>query len=101
MQGKDDHLTVINRSYGQGRGRILRTFLVLSAIHQKPVIIQQIRANRDNPGLHAQPLKGLEALAHMTGAKIEGIRMGSQTVHTTFQKRGEHRSEGFTETSSV
>jgi RNA 3'-terminal phosphate cyclase len=74
MQGKDDHLTVINGSYGQGGGRILRTFLALSAIHQKPVTLQHIRSNRSNPGLYPQPLKGLEALAHITGVKIEGIR---------------------------
>lgn len=74
MQSKDDHLTVINGSYGEGGGRILRTFLALSAIHQKPVTLQHIRSNRSNPGLHLQPLKGLEALAHMTGVKIEGVR---------------------------
>jgi RNA 3'-terminal phosphate cyclase (GTP) len=101
MQGKDDHLTVIHGCYGQGGGRILRTFFALSAIHQKPVAIQHIRANRNNPGLRPQPLKGLEALAHMTLAKREGVRNGSPTVHWAFQKRGERRSEGSTETSSV
>jgi RNA 3'-terminal phosphate cyclase len=74
MQGKDDHPTVVNGSHGQGGGRISRTFLALSAIHQKPVTLQHLRANRNNPGIHPQPLKGLEALAHITGVKIEGIR---------------------------
>jgi RNA 3'-terminal phosphate cyclase len=74
MQSKDDHLTVINGSYGEGGGRILRTFLGLSTIHQKPVPLQHIRANPNNPRLRPQPLKGLEALAHMTGVKIEGVR---------------------------
>jgi RNA 3'-terminal phosphate cyclase (ATP) len=101
MQGKDDHLTVINESYGQGGGRILRTFLALSAIHQKPVAIQHIRANRNNPGLWPQPLKELETLAHSMGAKIKGVSMDSPRVHYAFQKRGERRSEGSMETSSV
>jgi len=101
MKGKDDHLTVIHGSYGKGGGRILRTFLALSATHQKPVTLQHIRANRNNPGLCLQPLKGVEPLPYCTGAKIEGSRMGSQTVHYTFKKRGERRLEGSMETSSV
>jgi RNA 3'-terminal phosphate cyclase (ATP) len=88
MQGKDDHLTVINGSYGEGGGRILRTFLALSAIHQKPVTLQHIRSNRSNPGLNPQPLKGLEALAHITGVKIEGGRNGSQTINFVSHKTG-------------
>jgi RNA 3'-terminal phosphate cyclase len=101
MQGKDDHLTVINESYGQGGGRILRTFLALSAIHQKPVTLQYLRANRSNPGLHLQPLKGVEPLPHCTGAKIKDVSMDSPRVRCAFQKRGERQSEGSMETSSV
>ena len=101
MQGKDDHLTVINGSYGQGGGRILRTFLAVSTLHQKPVTLQYLRANQSNPGLHPQPLKRLEALTHRTGAKIEGGSMGFQRVRYAFQKRGERRSEGSMETSSA
>ena len=92
MQGKDDHLTVINGSYGQGGGRILRTFLALSAIHQKPVTIQHIRANRNNPGLWPQPLKGLEALAHSIGAKIKGVSMDSQGS-TTLSRKEENANQ--------
>jgi len=85
MQGKDDHLTVVNGSYGQGGGRILRSFLALSASHHKPVTLQHKRANRNLPGLGPQSLRGLEALAHITVTKIEGVRNGFQTVHTAFQ----------------
>ena len=101
MQGEHDHLTIIGESYGQGGGRILRSFLALSAIHQKPFAIQHIRTNRNLPGFDPQPLRRLEALTHTTLAKIEGIWKDSQTVHTTFQKRGERRSEGSMETLSV
>jgi RNA 3'-terminal phosphate cyclase len=85
MQGKNDYLTVVHGSYGQRRGRILRTFLALSAIHQKPAAIHHIRANRNHPGFDPQPLRGLEALAHITVAKIDGVRKDSKTVHTAFQ----------------
>jgi RNA 3'-terminal phosphate cyclase (ATP) len=101
MQGKDDQLMVIQGSYWQGGGRSLRTFLAISAIHQKPVTLQYLRANRSNPGLHLQPLKGVEPLPDCTGAKIEGVSMGSARVRYAFQKRGERRSEGSMETSSV
>jgi RNA 3'-terminal phosphate cyclase (GTP) len=74
MQGKGDHLTIIDGLYGQGGGRISRTFLALSAIHQKPATLQHIRANRNNPRLRPQHLKGVEALAHVTGAKIKRAR---------------------------
>ena len=88
MQVKDDHLTLIDGSYGEGGGQILRTSLALSAILQKPVTIRHIRANRNNPGLRPQHLKGVEALAHITGAKVEGARIGSQTVSFVPQKAG-------------
>jgi len=100
MQGKDDHLTIIDGSYGQGGGQTLRKSLALSAIDRKPPTILDIRADRNNPGLRPQPLKGLKALVHVSRAKVDGVRMGSPTVHTAFQKRGEHRSEKFTEISS-
>ena len=101
MQGKDDPLTIIDGSYGQGGGQTLRKSLVLSAIHRKPATLLDIRANRNNPGLHPQPLKRLEALTHSTGARIERVSMGFQRVRYAFQKRGERRSEGSMETSSA
>jgi len=85
MQGKDDHLTVVNGSYGPGGGRILRSFLALSATHHKPVTLQHIRANRNLPGLGPQSLRGVKALAYMALTKIEGVRNGFQTVRTPFQ----------------
>ena len=85
MQGKDDQLTIIDGSYGQGRGRISRTFLALSATHHKPVTLQHIRANRNPPGFDPLPLRGVKALAYIALRKIEGVRNGFQTVHYPFQ----------------
>ena len=100
MQDKDDHLTIIDGSYGQGGGQTLRKSLALSAIHRKPSTLLDLRADRNNRSLGPQPLMGLKALVHVSRAKVDGVRMGSPTVHSAFQKRGEHRSEEFTETSS-
>ena len=85
MQGKDDHLTVVNGSYGPGGGRILRSFLALSATHHKLVTLQHILANRNHPGFDPLPLRGVKAVAYMVLRKIEGVRNGFQTVHTAFQ----------------
>ena len=101
MQGKDDHLTIIDGSYGQGGGQTLRKSLALSAIHRKPATLLDIRAKRNNPHLRPQPFKGLKALVHVPRTRGDGVGMGSQTVQTAFQKRGERQSEGSMETSSA
>jgi RNA 3'-terminal phosphate cyclase (ATP) len=44
---------VIDGSYGEGGGQILRTFLAQSAIVQRPVAIGRILARRPKPGLAA------------------------------------------------
>jgi RNA 3'-phosphate cyclase len=80
MEGPDQRMTVIDGSYGEGGGQILRTSLALAALLKKPVTIHHIRAKREKPGLRPQHLKGVEALAQITGARVEGARLGSDMV---------------------
>ena len=85
----------IDGSYGEGGGQILRTSLALSAILRKPFTIRQIRSRRKNPGLQAQHLEAVEALARITEADTEGVRLGSQQI-TFYPKTivpGEYRFE--------
>lgn len=70
----------IDGSHGEGGGQILRTGLAYSAILKKPVKITRIRAGRKNPGLQPQHLKSIEALAEITKAKTEGVKIGSKTI---------------------
>lgn len=70
----------IDGSYGEGGGQILRTALALSAILGKPVEVHNIRAGRKNPGLQAQHLCAVKALAQISGAKVEGAEPGSQSL---------------------
>ncbi len=70
----------IDGSYGEGGGQILRTALALSAILKRPFTIHHIRSKRMNPGLQAQHLEAVEALAQITEAKTEGVKFGSQTI---------------------
>ena len=78
IQGKS--LIEIDGSYGEGGGQILRTALALSAILRKPFTIYHIRSKRKNPGLQAQHLEAVKALARMTEAETEGVKFGSQII---------------------
>ncbi len=70
----------LDGSYGEGGGQILRTALAYSAIFKTPVRIRNIRANRKKPGLGIQHLVGVNAMARISGARIEGNSIGSQIV---------------------
>ncbi len=72
-------LTIDGR-YGEGGGQILRTALTLSAIHKVPVHIDHIRGNRRKPGLRPQHLIAVDALATITGARVEGAKVDSHEI---------------------
>ncbi len=76
----EQKLIEIDGCYGEGGGQILRTALALSAVLKKPFAIHNIRSKRKNPGLQAQHLEAVEALARMTEAQTEGVRFGSQEI---------------------
>jgi len=70
----------IDGSYGEGGGQILRSSLALSAILKRPIKISKIRAGRKKPGLAAQHLTGVNAIAKITDAEVEGVEIGSQSL---------------------
>lgn len=70
----------IDGSMGEGGGQILRSALALSAITQRPIKIDKIRANRDKPGLARQHLCALRAIGEICGAKIKGDALRSQSI---------------------
>lgn len=73
-------MIVIDGSYGEGGGQVLRTSLSLSALLGRPVRIENIRARRPKPGLAAQHLTGVRAVARICQAQVEGAELGSQTL---------------------
>ena len=73
-------MLTINGSHGEGGGQVLRTTLALAALTGQAVRIDNIRAGRRKPGLHAQHLTGLLAAARLCNAAVEGACLGSQTL---------------------
>ena len=71
---------IIDGSYGEGGGQILRTALSLSCITGESVEIINIRKGRRNPGLRTQHLKGVLLLKDMCDAQVEGARIGSTRI---------------------
>jgi len=71
---------IVDGSYGEGGGQILRTSISLSAVLGMPVKINNIRIKRRNPGLRPQHLTGIIAASKLTNAKLRGNRIGSTSV---------------------
>ena len=70
----------IDGSYGEGGGQIIRTAVTLSSITGIPVEIENIRKNRDVPGLRPQHLTGIKILAKICDAKVDGLHVGSTVL---------------------
>ncbi len=70
----------IDGNYLEGGGQILRTSVALSCLTGKPVHIFNIRAGRPTPGLKAQHLAAISAVAELCNAKLEGGEIGSEEI---------------------
>ena len=88
------HYLTIDGSYGEGGGQIVRTAVSLSAITGKPIQIINIRAKRDNPGLRAQHLSAVKAVADLFHAKVENLKVGADWIR--FIPTGHSHSQGYT-----
>ncbi len=70
----------IDGSHGEGGGQIVRTSIALSAVCGEPVRVFNIRKARPRPGLAAQHVKAIEAMATITAAEVSGVAVGSEEV---------------------
>ncbi len=77
---------VIDGGMGEGGGQILRTSIALAAILGVRLKIINIRAKRRNPGLQRQHITAVKAVAALSNAKVEGLKLGSTTL--VFEPRG-------------
>ncbi|KAK3855713.1 hypothetical protein Pcinc_029519 [Petrolisthes cinctipes] len=68
---------LVDGSYLEGGGQILRMALSLSAIQELPISVNKVRAGRSNPGLRPQHLTGLQLVRDASCGKLEGGQIGS------------------------
>lgn len=73
-------MLTIDGSHGEGGGQLLRSSLALALATARPVRIVAIRAGRGKPGLLRQHLTAVEAAAALSGATVEGARLGSREL---------------------
>jgi len=71
---------LLDGSFGEGGGQIVRTALALSAVFKIPCRVVNIRKNRPNPGLDYQHTVGIDALARICNAKVTGNHFSSQEL---------------------
>lgn len=71
---------LIDGSFGEGGGQIIRTSVALSAVTGIPVKIINIRAQRKIPGLRAQHVAGIMAVAHLCNAEVRGVSVSSTEI---------------------
>lgn len=73
-------MLMIDGSYGEGGGQILRTSLALSILTETPFQISKIRARRKKPGLLRQHLTAVRAAAEISGADVDGDKLGAREL---------------------
>ena len=78
--GRLGDVLTIDGSHGEGGGQILRTALALAAITGRAIRFEKVRAGRKNPGLAAQHLTGVRAIAAICDAHVSGDELGSQSL---------------------
>ncbi|ELY65591.1 RNA 3'-terminal phosphate cyclase [Natronococcus jeotgali] len=61
-------------------GQFLRTALTLSVLEDVPIRVENVRGDRDDPGLGNQHLAVLETMAEICDAEVSGAELGAETV---------------------
>ncbi len=74
---------IIDGSFGEGGGSILRLSSGFSVLKQIPILVKNIRANRPKPGLRLQHLRGLQSLEILTGGKLSESKVGTTKIEFT------------------
>ena len=70
-------MIILDGSYGEGGGQMLRTALLLSLLTDQPFRIENIRRGRSDPGLKPQHLHIVQALRQMSEVQVEGLAPGA------------------------
>ncbi len=76
-------MIMIDGSFGEGGGQIVRSSLTLAAVTGQAFSIYNVRAGRDRPGLRRQHMTAVRAVAEICNARFDGAEVGS--THLTFE----------------
>lgn len=76
-------MLVIDGSYGEGGGQIVRTAVALSVLTKQPIEISHIRAGRPIPGLRPQHYTALSCIQQICNAEVEGLSVHSTNLKFT------------------
>ncbi|MBI2112853.1 RNA 3'-terminal phosphate cyclase [Candidatus Woesearchaeota archaeon] len=74
-------MIILDGSFGEGGGALVRTALALSTLTGQEFKITNIRSNRPSPGLKAQHLQAINALKQICQAQTNKIDLGSTELH--------------------
>lgn len=80
-------MLILDGATGEGGGQVLRTSLALAALLGQPFELRNIRAARPKPGLAAQHLTSVRAVAQIAAAALAGDDFGSQTLRFEPRRR--------------
>ncbi|OPY14360.1 MAG: RNA 3'-terminal phosphate cyclase [Syntrophus sp. PtaB.Bin001] len=70
----------IDGSMKSGSGTIVRDAVSLAALAGQDLHLTNIRTKRPKPGLRAQHLRGIEAIAELCRGRLEGASLGSREI---------------------
>lgn len=73
-------MIILDGSYGEGGGQMLRTSLVLSLLTGQPFRIENIRSGRAQPGLKPQHAHILKALLMMSDSGVDTVEAGATAL---------------------
>jgi len=68
-------MMAIDGAHGEGGGQLVRMACALAAMTGTPVRLQNVRARRDPPGLAAQHLAAVRAVAELCAAETAGLEL--------------------------
>lgn len=71
----------IDGSFGEGGGQLTRYAMALAAISGRSLHLKNIRGRRAKPGLMAQHLTALRAVAAVGGGALEGAELGATEIY--------------------
>ncbi|BDZ71773.1 alanine acetyltransferase [Methanobacterium petrolearium] len=70
----------IDGSFQEGGGALLRVSAALSALTGKAFHMENIRVRRPKPGMMMQHFSAARAIANLSGAQVNGLKLGSTQI---------------------